>query len=571
MTKAVLWCAVSTKEQAEDDKFSLDNQEAESRALAAENGWTVAAVLRVPGHSRNYIDIHELAADARAKGIDAFDRILDLWKRKAFDVLICRDGNRFARTQTLHAYFTESTIGIGARIYSFADDWINDKNYRQWTMANGYKAASEKDWLVKARNDGMIKRMERGLNGGLDVPDLYRIVRDDRGKALRLEFRQEYRRMMDNAAALLLERVGWKAFAVEMYNRFGHANPSTNEPYHDNTFYRWFFSPYVWGITAKGYANKFGAWVFDETVPLPDGVKVNRNPNPAIPPVWCGETADNIKAELYRRLSVVKGRAVSRTKYAFTGLFECDVCGRRMAADANKSKYLYWRCSSHTYRHYKTGKLCSNRKNMRDELAQEQISDFLERLLAQDTFDFVLLTSGADSAQRSRQDADSLTVEINKLRGEIDTMIVRQSKAPANVQDNYARQIDRASERLAVLESNLKQTVSSVESPVIERGRTLAYERLQASGLAALWELPAGEINQLLHALMGKHRFIVSDGEIIEVRLATVSKSTFVKAGSLPTSIRTVTVTSSALRPFKAPDQTGNPKIIIGGIIPIRG
>src|SRR5689334_17253022 len=100
--RAVLWCAVSTKEQADDEKFSLSDQEKAQRDLCTAQDWTVTAVLIVPGHSRRFIDIHKLAAKAREEGVDAFDRVLDLWERKAFDVLICRDGNRFARTQSLH-------------------------------------------------------------------------------------------------------------------------------------------------------------------------------------------------------------------------------------------------------------------------------------------------------------------------------------------------------------------------------------------------------------------------------------------------------------------------------------
>src|SRR5262249_12352560 len=157
------------------------------RALCEANGWREMAVLTVPGHSRRYIDIHELAEDARAKGIDAFDRILDLWKRCAFDVLICRDGDRFARTQALHAYFVEKTIEIGRRIYSLADGWVDEKNYRMFISMSGYHSASHIDGLVKARKKGMKKRMERGLNGGTTIPMIYRIVRDESGKALRLE------------------------------------------------------------------------------------------------------------------------------------------------------------------------------------------------------------------------------------------------------------------------------------------------------------------------------------------------------------------------------------------------
>ncbi|MBK8035345.1 MAG: hypothetical protein IPK17_38735 [Chloroflexi bacterium] len=51
MTKrALIWAAVSTKAQAdEDDKFSLPIQEDDARTLAERSGWRVVDVLRVPG------------------------------------------------------------------------------------------------------------------------------------------------------------------------------------------------------------------------------------------------------------------------------------------------------------------------------------------------------------------------------------------------------------------------------------------------------------------------------------------------------------------------------------------
>lgn len=517
--RAVLWCAVSTKPQTDEDKFSLPSQEKDERALCDREGWSPVAVLIVPGHSRRYVDIHELAEHARAEGIDAFDRILDLWRRRAFDVLVCRDGDRFARTQSLHAYFVERTIDIGARIYSLADGWIDEHNYRMWTSMSGYKAASHVDGLVAARQRGMEKRMERGLSGGLMLPDLYRTVRDDKGKAIRLEFREQYRSMMDDAADLLLEGVGWKQFAMQMYLRYGHVNPKTGQPYHDNSFRRWFYNPLVWGASAKGHADYKGTWAFDESEPLPDGVKVNRHPNPPIPAVWTGELAEQIKAELRRRADVVKGRAVSRTKYAFTGLLVCAVCARRFAVDASKGKrYLYWRCTAHTYRHQIQAQVCTNRLLLRDDVAQQQINDFLVRVLAQREFDIHKLVSNNQDTAQFRRQVTQVRTEITAAKREIDTMILKQAQAPANIEDRYARLIEQASQRLAGLESKLKRLESSLESEPVRRARQLAYEQLSRIGLPAFWQSSPHEINQLLHALMGRYHFIVENGAIIDVR-----------------------------------------------------
>ena len=116
--RSIIWTAVSSRAQNEPDKISLPQQESDSRELAQKNGWQVIDVMRVPGHSRRYIDFHKLAADASQSGIDAFQKLEAHWDAQDFDVMVVLDGNRFARTQALHAYIVERTIKIGARIYS---------------------------------------------------------------------------------------------------------------------------------------------------------------------------------------------------------------------------------------------------------------------------------------------------------------------------------------------------------------------------------------------------------------------------------------------------------------------
>ncbi len=523
MLRAVIWCAVSTKEQTADDKHSLPEQEADAKALCDREGWRIVDVLIVPGHSRRYVDFHELAAHARREGIPAFDKMWDYWQGCAFDVLIVRDGDRFARTQALHALFVEMTIDSGARVYSLADGFVDANNYRMWISMNGYHSASHVDGLVKARAKGMRARMDRGLNGGSTIPMCYRVARDERGKATRLEFRPEYRRLMDDAAQLLLDGVGWKAFSLELYRRYGHVNSKTGKPYHDNTFYRLFHNPLAWGVTAMRFAGNYGLWAFDDKAPLPEGVILNRKPEPAIPPVWEGETAELVKAELHRRAALIHGRATANSEYALTGLLMCATCQRRMASDSKKmwkseERYLYWRCSSHTYRHYRLGAVCDNRKLIRDDTAQEQIAAFLSRYLAQNAPDLTPFLQGESESYRQQTRAEQLRGEIAALRLQIDRLITSQSQAPNNIYEQYTRQIEQASGKLALLEGDLQRTEAVLEPPIVTMGREMAYTDLSQRGLQAFWGQAPREINQAMHRIMGKHRFAVQDGEIIGIR-----------------------------------------------------
>jgi hypothetical protein len=70
--RCLIWCAVSSRAQNEPDKISLSQQEADLRTLAQQHNWQVVEVMLVPGHSRRYIDFHELADDAAREGLMLF-------------------------------------------------------------------------------------------------------------------------------------------------------------------------------------------------------------------------------------------------------------------------------------------------------------------------------------------------------------------------------------------------------------------------------------------------------------------------------------------------------------------
>ena len=52
----------------------------------------------------------------------------------------------------------------------------------------------------------------------------HKLIRDDRGQALRLEVDESKRRLWADLAALILEGVGWHRIEHELYERFGHVD-----------------------------------------------------------------------------------------------------------------------------------------------------------------------------------------------------------------------------------------------------------------------------------------------------------------------------------------------------------
>ncbi len=241
--------------------------------------------------------------------------------------MIVRDGDRFARTQALHAYVVERTINIKARVYSLQDGWIDDTNYRMFIAMSGYKAAGDIDRLVKARDKSITARAERGLPITSRIPMSHEVVRDLKsGKAMCLQVNESKRRLWNDLAELVLEGVAWDRIEIELYERFGHANEN-GEPYYANCMYRLLMKPVFWGHTARHHNSatskngfRFGHWIWDESESLPDGATIFRNTHES---VWTGELADRIKAEINRRSETVRGSSRLMRTHLFSGLGVC--------------------------------------------------------------------------------------------------------------------------------------------------------------------------------------------------------------------------------------------------------
>ncbi len=513
--RAVIWCAVSTKIQATDDKISLADQEQQARALCEKNAWPVVAVLKVPGFSRDYFTIAECAAAMAAEGIDAFRDLQDLISRRAFDLLICYGGDRFARKQSLHSEIVERVIDAGARIFILRNNaFVDASNYRMFSAMDGFRSASEIDVLKERNRLGRDARVPRGLPQG-EVPLSHILVRDEKGHPLRLELRPGLERFWPDLANLLLAGHGYTSIARALRD-LGHRNPATGRAFSPTTLHRLLHNPFVWGVSARHYAGRYGLWAFDESVPLPEGVLLDRSPSTPIPSVWTGPLAMQIQSELRRRAEIIRGTARPFNSYVFTGLLICAECGRRFIHSRrfwNNKPYGYWHCSNAERRQVNLAR-CGNRRKIPDSRVRDQVTRFLLRWLSLARPELPL---PADPQLEARLRAASLREEIAALTQQIETLIARQAIAPLNLQEFYIRRLDESSIYLDQLRASLRQAESALEPAHLVEARALAYAELQAEDLDALWRTPS-HANQLLHRLLGRHRFVVASGQIVSVR-----------------------------------------------------
>lgn len=517
--RAIIWAAVSTKPQAdEDEKFSLPKQLEDGRAAAARHGWDVIDELIVPGHSRSYRSLDVLAADARAVGIDAFDRLIDHLHAGDFDVIICRDANRFARKASLLHYIVESIVeDCNAMIYSLHDNLlVTGQNVDMWVTMKGYATRSEIRWFVEATDAGTKRRVERGLPAR-KLPFSHRYIRDERLRPIGVEIIEDYRRLYDDVYDLIVnQRTPLQHIEVALTAR-GHMG-ADGRPFADNAIYTWLHLPIVWGHVTYGHTRRadgrpgngrtYGAWLFDPALPLPEGVFARLN---VLPAVYTGEQAAALKDELLRRKQMRGKRSPHRTSM-YSGLFVCGKCGSTMAIRRATGRST---TSLHCPRASASKRKTTNYANDCDELhiSAEYIKRYIDQLLR-------LLLSQADpvlpgiSSDETANRLNLLQADIAALDQQIDALIMLQAAAVPAAQSAYQRRIDAAAEQADLLRAQLTTAERRQAAQQYQREQFAAALKTLSGIMAGFWTLPEPAINQHLHRLLGSRRFVVRDGRI---------------------------------------------------------
>ena len=509
--RVILWLAVSTVAQADDEKNSIPSQERQAREYITRENWTIVVVLKVPGHSRRYVDIHECNRDMKERGIFAFDRLLQHWRDQDFDVLVVRDGSRFARTQALHAYVVERTIESGARIFSFADGMIDQTNHRMFISMGGYAAAGELDGLKKRRAIGIEGRLARGLPANNNVPISHRIVRDPiSGKATHVELNEEVRPMLQDLAGLILEGWSWRDIADRMYSLYGHVNEA-NKPRNNSYYQRLVYSPQFWGHTATRYKNKKrGPWIWRKGEPKPDEVEVFYD---MYPPAFSGELGEKIKAELDRRHVNNRGRARLSEPKRYTGLLLCAECGHTMSF-TGKGAWRAYRCNN-AYDKSVASPECSSNTHINEKRINEFMDARLKEMISRkDPSVFLPADDETDTTPNAVQTTEK---EIENVSQVLSGLIRDKAiTSDSNIIELYDQQIHEHSDRLRILKDRLKREYQELARQDPER-QIRAFDEILEMSLDGFWNLDNRQINQLFYRLMGNKRLVIREGEIIGV------------------------------------------------------
>ncbi|MBZ0292690.1 MAG: hypothetical protein K8L99_09040 [Anaerolineae bacterium] len=508
--RALGWAAVSTVPQASLEKESLPVQEADIRELCAREGWHLVEILRVPGHSRSYLDFHEMSSDAVNAGITAFRDLERHWEAKDFDVLITRDGNRFAREQPPHAFMVLRTIRSGAFIQLINGGRVDAENVNMFVAMDGYRAAQDVSELRRKFQLGMNGRAKRGLVISSRAPISHRIVRDRSGKAIATEVNPVTAPMFEAAARLLLKGMAWDDMADEL-ERLGFLRPD-GKRYPRATIYKNFTNPLFWGNMARWYGkSRVGPWIFDPEVPPPDGVRMWYD---RIPPALPEELIEPMQAELRKRFSSGGRGNWYTNRYRFSGLGICDECGSTISVRSNRTRKgeLYREglgCA--TFWGRSTQKVCSQTKYVSHAVLQDFFEHLLEQIFEDDDFFKI--------DQPTQDTLAPLQLQLENVSRQIDRMITEQSLAPESVQPRYRQQIEVLSQQYDILRAQIQsQEYARKDYERQHRHQQHALEEIRELTLETFWNLPDPEINRLLRLLMGDLRIVIRGKEIVDLR-----------------------------------------------------
>lgn len=507
-----IWTAVSTKVQSREDRHSLPIQERDGKTFVEDAGGVVVDVMRVPGHSRRYKDFNLLSQAAQRKGIDAFTKLEQHWKAKDLDHIWVRGGDRFARTQSLHARIVEELIDAGITIYAQDDGgWVDKSNYRYWIAMSGAKAAGHVDTLVMAGKRTKDSKAALGLLVNAKPLWSHKVMRNDLGKITALVPDRSKALIIEDAARLVVEGVGWTRLEAQLTERFGHTNGGRK--FRSGFFYRLFHNPTFWGHAARRWndahtpnGQRTDLWVFDPTIPPPEGALIYYN---VYAPALDGDLAAQLQAELRRRRSAIRGSARPNSAHRFAGLLVCGHCGYRMVYGQNGSDEPIYRCPTKWAPYIKSE--CIG-QNVREDYIIAWVSSRLRRMIelgTPDVFDDIGLSSSSEPS------AAALEARLIEVQAKARRLIDKQTAADSALTALYDEQLAQCAAEIKSLQQRIRDSGRRADEQARTERQRAVNEMSVEGFLDDLWQRPEVEVNQFLHRIMTKRRFVLANREFV--------------------------------------------------------
>lgn len=353
MYDVVVWAAVSTQEQAE--KASIDHQLKLAQEWIEKNHARKVGELVVPGHTRDYIFLHEIMRD-----VPAYAQLVEMvtgtkqHPGKMFNLLLAYDHTRLARSEALLAQVREF-LGANHIQIAYTTQFMplvppDEFDYRQAFSAKalsaiqGIATAQEMSTFRARARFGKQSKAEKGFWMGTKPPFGFRkvskgVLEPDPEEAALI------RRMYD---MYLHQGLGYRTIAGRL-NEEGYRTRN-GSVWHTAGVYNTMNHPALIGKVVYGAKRSV-------KVPSGDGLAMVRKVVRGDPIIRSAHEAIvseqdfvHLQDESKRRFVMRRGADVTSERVnLFGGILRCDYCGGPMGVHwRTKQHLMYYECSRYT-------------------------------------------------------------------------------------------------------------------------------------------------------------------------------------------------------------------------------
>lgn len=455
--RIVTWRAVSTEEQA--DRESLDHQQRLNREHAARWKGVLIAELEVPGLSRNII-LWEKAC----REIPAFAQLNDLIERRAFDILMCMDVTRLARTSSLLAAVAGLCEAAGIRIYETSsppaslDGPIATFDSRLITLLKGGMSEQEIRKFSERSYFGRQAEIKKGKHANTP-PIGYKRIRDALGQ-VEIVIDEEYAPLVKTFYDLFLNHgQGLRTIAKEFTAR-GYARPRGEGAWavtHIAAFLRnrWTYAGFAsWGTRSKTPDKSF---------------RVKASWEPLITEEMARWAEREIK---------LRGKAprATGTPQRFSMVAECGVCGGRICVHKLQD-------ARHKYTSYLCANICTG-SSIREPVLRAAIREEILRLTDRAYFESLIGETPDEYARSLEQleDTKRLLAGVRKERTRL-TMAYTRDTITIEEYEPLMAELKGRHDRLAHTVTELETQVANTPNAQSRRDR---LEEIRGKGLEML-------------------------------------------------------------------------------------
>jgi len=339
--RIAIWAAVSTPDQAKEDKVSIEIQLQKGTEYINAHGHTLAGKYIVPGKSRTkYISLYHAE-----KEIPQLHALLNAAQRKEFDLLFVYDLNRF-RNLMRQIYDVLCDYNIQLYIYTHPRQPVPPNQYTDEIKSSvgmivdlsNIISRSEISSLQRHFREKMPNRIKQGLDARLgNIPFGYkRIYPGDKTHPL----------IIDSAKANIVTQIKDLYLAGESLKGICHKLNEQKIPASEGGI--WYPESVKLILQSPFYAGivYFGVTKYSRDRRTGKS-KTSPNPNPTYSkgkhqPLWDEATHQRILQILEKRGRGYRGKKSAR----LSSILYC-YCGKKLHLDRRaKDDYPFWRCSS---------------------------------------------------------------------------------------------------------------------------------------------------------------------------------------------------------------------------------